>query len=190
MRIDGFSSYLNYEPQLSAKREGSPLDLKNSNDSRLPNPREIQEPPQVKNDYTPGAIVNISQQALDYQRKLQADEGLQKIAAAEEIKGCQTCKDRKYVDVSNDPSVSFQTPQAINSSQSFSMVRAHEYEHVTNEQAKAQKEDRKVVSQTVSLSMSICPECGTAYVSGGVTRTVTKSDNKPEVNGELPVSDK
>ncbi|MCL2185420.1 MAG: hypothetical protein FWB86_06165 [Treponema sp.] len=175
---------------MSAKREGSPLDLKNSNDSRLPNPREIQEPPQVKNDYTPGAIVNISQQALDYQRKLQADEGLQKIAAAEEIKGCQTCKDRKYVDVSNDPSVSFQTPQAINSSQSFSMVRAHEYEHVTNEQAKAQKEDRKVVSQTVSLSMSICPECGTAYVSGGVTRTVTKSDNKPEVNGELPVSDK
>ena len=178
MRIDGASSYLNH-------------DLYNSNVSRLPNLRDIQEFPQAKNDYSSGVIVNFSQQALDYISKRQADEeGLRGIAAAEEIKECQTCKNRKYVDVSNDPSVSFQTPQSINPSQSFSSDRAHEYEHVSNEQVKAQKEDRKVVSQTVSLSMSICPECGASYISGGVTRTVTKDNNKGESSGELPDFDK
>ena len=177
MRIDGVSSSLNY-------------DLYNSNTGKPPNPREIQESPQIKNDYSPGIIINISQQAIDYQNKKQSDGGLPEVTAAEEIEGCQSCKNRKYIDGSNDPSVSFQTPQPISASQSFSRVRAHEYEHVNNEQAKAQKEDRKVISQTVSLSMSICPECGTAYVSGGLTRTVTKDNNKGESHGELPSIDK
>ena len=56
-------------------------------------------------------------------------------------------------------------------------MRGHELEHVAHEQAKAQREDRKVVSQTVALHTDICPECGRVYVSGGTTRTVTKADN-------------
>ena len=99
---------------------------------------------------------------------------------------CQTCKSRKYQDVSNDSSVSFQAPTHINPSQAGAAVASHEREHVANEQAKAEKEDRKIVSQTVTLSSSICPECGRVYISGGVTRTLTasKQDNSPEVPEE------
>ena len=49
-------------------------------------------------------------------------------------------------------------------------------EHVYREQAKADREGRKVVSQSVTMHTEICPECGKSYVSGGTTRTVTKAD--------------
>ena len=49
-------------------------------------------------------------------------------------------------------------------------------EHVYREQAKADREGRKVVSQNVTMHTEICPECGKSYVSGGTTRTVTKAD--------------
>jgi len=139
------------------------------------------EQPQ-KTNYGPGVIVEISQQAKDYnnQNKMKDPDGTGKIMEAQGVEECQTCKNRKYVDESSDPSVSYQTPQNISPGQSASKVMAHEREHVTNEQAKAEKEDRRVVSQTVSLSTSICPECGRVYVSGGVTRTITASDKKPE----------
>ena len=45
---------------------------------------------------------------------------------------------------------------------------------------KAKREERKVVSQSVSIHTDICPECGKVYVSGGTTRTVTSADSKPE----------
>ncbi|MCI8538682.1 MAG: hypothetical protein HFF18_08515 [Oscillospiraceae bacterium] len=102
-------------------------------------------------------------------------EGAQK--AAEEGK-CQTCEERKYQDGSDDMGVSFQTPTRIDPAQVASAVRGHEMEHVVREQAKAQREDRKVVSQNVTLHTNICPECGKAYISGGTTRTVTASNNE------------
>jgi ribosomal protein L32 len=55
---------------------------------------------------------------------------------------------------------------------------AHEREHVVNEQAKAERDDRRVINQTVSLTMSTCSECGRMYVSGGTTRTTTASKNE------------
>ena len=99
---------------------------------------------------------------------------------------CQTCKERKYQDGSDDPGVSFKTPTNIAPEQAASAVRGHENEHVVREQAKAQREDRKVVSQSVTYHTSICPECGKVYVSGGTTRTVTKADNsqQPEQQNE------
>ncbi len=87
---------------------------------------------------------------------------------------CQTCKRRKYQDGSNDPGVSYKTPTNIAPEQAASSIRAHENEHVVREQAKAQREGRKVVSQSVTYHSSICPECGKVYISGGTTRTVTK----------------
>ncbi len=90
---------------------------------------------------------------------------------------CQTCKERKYQDGSDDPGVSFKTPTNISPDQAASAVRGHENEHVVREQAKARQENRKVVSQSVTYHTAICPECGKAYVSGGTTRTVTKADN-------------
>lgn len=86
---------------------------------------------------------------------------------------CQTCKERKYQDESDDMGVSFQTPTNIAPEQAASAVRGHEMEHVYREQAKAEREDRKVISQNVTIHTAICPECGKAYVSGGTTRTTT-----------------
>ena len=89
---------------------------------------------------------------------------------------CETCKERKYQDGSDDPGVSFKTPTHIGPDQAAAAVRGHENEHVVREQAKAQQEDRKVVSQSVTYHTDICPECGKTYVSGGTTRTVTKAN--------------
>lgn len=105
-------------------------------------------------------------------------EGAQK--ALEEGE-CQTCKERKYQDGSDDPGVSFKTPTNIDPDLAPSAVRGHEMEHVYREQAKASREGRKVVSQNVTYHTAICPECGRAYVSGGTTRTVTAAaDAQPQ----------
>ena len=108
-------------------------------------------------------------------------EGAQ--AAVEEGK-CQTCEKRKYQDGSDDMGVSFQTPTRIAPEQVASAVRGHENEHVVRERAKAQQEDRRVVSQSVTLHTDICPECGKVYISGGTTRTVTAAEKENPVQDE------
>ena len=95
---------------------------------------------------------------------------------------CQTCSNREYVDVSNDPGVSFKSPTKISPNQAAAAVSSHEGEHVTNEQARAKEEGREVLSQTVVLHSDICPECGRAYISGGTTRTVTGSKKSSQIN--------
>ena len=55
---------------------------------------------------------------------------------------------------------------------------SHEMEHVTRNRAKAERDQREVVSQHVSIRRDICPECGKLYVSGGTTRTVTQDKFK------------
>ena len=45
---------------------------------------------------------------------------------------------------------------------------------MVREQAKAKREGREVVSQSVTLHTDICPECGKVYISGGTTRTTTR----------------
>jgi len=87
---------------------------------------------------------------------------------------CQTCRNRKYKDGSDDPGVSFKTATRVSPERAAYAVRSHEMEHVTRERAKAEREDREVVSQTVTYRTGICPECGRTYVAGGTTRTVTK----------------
>ena len=90
---------------------------------------------------------------------------------------CQTCARRKYQDGSDDPGVSFKTPTKMNPEQAATAVRGHEQEHVVRERAEATRENRKVISQSVTIHTDICPECGRVYISGGVTRTVTAADN-------------
>lgn len=95
---------------------------------------------------------------------------------------CQTCKNRRYQDGSDDPGVSFKIPGKIDADNAQSVVRSHEYEHVARERSKALRTGREVVSQSVSLHTGICPECGRVYISGGTTRTVTqKSDELDEI---------
>ncbi|MCL1988347.1 MAG: hypothetical protein FWG64_10325 [Firmicutes bacterium] len=88
---------------------------------------------------------------------------------------CQTCQNRRYVDQSDDGGVSFQTPTRLNPGQAASAVFAHEREHYTREANRADRENREVVSNTIRVFTSVCPECGAQYVSGGETRTVTRA---------------
>ncbi len=98
---------------------------------------------------------------------------------------CETCEKRKYKDGSDDPGVSFKNAQRVDPRMAQAAVRGHEMEHVVRERAKAAREGRKVVSQSVTYHTGICPECGKFYVSGGTTRTVTAEDNSDEYLDEL-----
>lgn len=96
-----------------------------------------------------------------------------------DTQGCETCENRKYQDGSDDPGVSYKAPTKLSADQAATAVRGHEMEHVGREQSKAQREGRRVVSQSVTYHSAICPECGSTYVSGGTTRTVTKGESEP-----------
>lgn len=91
---------------------------------------------------------------------------------------CQTCKERKYQDGSNESDVSFKAPGHISPEASASTVMAHEQEHVANAYQKAAQKDGQVVSCSVSLHTAVCPECGTVYVSGGTTSTSISYPNE------------
>lgn len=95
---------------------------------------------------------------------------------------CQTCKNRKYQDGSDDSGVSFQTPTRVDPRSAGAAVRSHEQEHVGRNQAKAKREGKEIVSQNVTIHTDICPECGRVYISGGTTRTVTK--NKDDMSSK------
>lgn len=88
---------------------------------------------------------------------------------------CQTCKNRKYQDGSDDSGVSFQNPTRVDPKAAGSAVRSHEQEHVSRNRSKAEREGKEIVSQSVTIHTNICPECGRVYVSGGTTRTTTKN---------------
>lgn len=90
---------------------------------------------------------------------------------------CQTCANRKYQDGSDDPGVSFKTATHLSPEQAATAVRSHEMEHVSRNRAKADREDREIVSQIVTIRNEICPECGDVFTAGGTTRTVTRGDN-------------
>ncbi len=119
---------------------------------------------------------------------LDQEEGPEKAKSPQEVMEegvCQTCKERKYQDESDDPGVSYQTPTKLSPEQAASAVGAHEQEHVVRERAAAQQEGREVVSQSVTLHNNICPECGRVYVSGGTTRTTTRAASQAEQFAQL-----
>ncbi len=90
---------------------------------------------------------------------------------------CQTCKNRKYQDGS-DEMVSFKAAAHIDPGSAGALVRSHEQEHVSNAYRDAAFKNGKVLSATVSIHTAICPECGRAYVSGGTTRTSIRYPNE------------
>lgn len=102
---------------------------------------------------------------------------------------CQTCKNRTYQDGSNDLGVSFKTPTRLTPEKVAYAVRAHESEHVARAWAQAQREDKEIVSQSVTYRTGVCPECGKTYIAGGTTQTVFRSapetyDREPEKKGQ------
>lgn len=133
--------------------------------------------PGQENEEEPEALEGPAQGAESAQKALEEGE-------------CKTCEERKYQDGSDDMGVSFQTPTNIKPEQAASAVRGHEMEHVVREQAKADREGRKMVSQSVTMHTEICPECGKSYVSGGTTRTVTKAETENDFQQDLAQQNK
>lgn len=107
---------------------------------------------------------------------------IQKMARDGEI-DCDTCKNRKYQDQSNE-SVSFKAPAHISPQASASAVRSHEQEHVSNAYAKAGESNAEVTQADVRIQTATCPECGRIYVSGGETTTQIKyNEENPYAQG-------
>lgn len=94
---------------------------------------------------------------------------------------CQTCKNRKYVDGSNESDVSFKSPGHVSPEASYGAVTAHEQQHVSNAIAEGSEENKELVSVSVRIKMERCPECGKVYAAGGETTTVIKT-SKPTYN--------
>ncbi len=84
---------------------------------------------------------------------------------------CETCKNRKYQDGSDENDVSFKTPGHISVASAPSQVMAHEQQHVANAYEKAEKGEGRVLQASVQIKTAVCPECGRTYVSGGETTT-------------------
>lgn len=74
---------------------------------------------------------------------------------------CMTCKNRKYVDRSNDMGVSFKTPTRVSPQSSYAAVSAHENQHVGGAVGQGSQPDARLISVSVRLKMAVCPECGT-----------------------------
>ena len=91
---------------------------------------------------------------------------------------CETCKNRKYQDGSDENNVSFKAAAHISPTAAGAAVRAHEQEHVDNAYKKAKEGGGKVLQASVAIHTSICPECGRTYVSGGTTHTMIKYNNE------------
>lgn len=109
--------------------------------------------------------------------KAERQERNEKTGVKDPSEECQTCKNRKYQDGS-DEMVSFKTAQHVSPESAASAVRAHEQEHVSNAYKKAATDNGKVVSASVSIHTAVCPECGRTYVSGGTTHTQIKYFNE------------
>lgn len=91
---------------------------------------------------------------------------------------CETCKNRKYQDGSDEGNVSFKAAAHIDPKASAARVMGHEREHVSNAYKKAAQGNGKVMSCNVTLKTAVCPECGRTYVAGGTTATQIKYFNE------------
>ena len=74
--------------------------------------------------------------------------------------------------------VSFKNAAHISPEAASSAVRAHEGQHVSNAYHKAATQNGEVVSASVRVQTSVCPECGRSYISGGVTDTQIRYYNE------------
>ncbi len=105
-----------------------------------------------------------------------SDDPVEKLTGRKE---CETCKNRKYVDGS-DEMVSFKSAAKIAPAAAEARVRGHEQEHVANAYDKAEQQGGKVLRASVSIKYAICPECGRQYVAGGTTSTAIKTPKDPQ----------
>jgi len=91
---------------------------------------------------------------------------------------CETCRERKYKDGSDEGNVSFKAASHVSPTAAGTAVRAHENQHVSNAYKKAADGNGQVLKASVSIKTAVCPECGRSYVSGGETNTMIKYTNE------------
>lgn len=115
--------------------------------------------------------------AIPGRQEKEEKERKERLGIKDPTEECQTCKNRKYQDGS-DEMVSFKSAAHISPESAASAVRAHEQEHVSNAYKKAATGNGKVISASVSIHTAVCPECGRTYVSGGTTHTQIKYYNE------------
>lgn len=70
---------------------------------------------------------------------------------------CETCKNRKYQDGSDEGDVSFKAAAHIDPKASAARVMGHEREHVSNAYKKAAENNGKVMACNVTLKTAVCP---------------------------------
>lgn len=109
----------------------------------------------------------------------QTESGLLNIDA-QTIGECETCNSRRYQDDSLDGGVSFQEATHIHPNEAASEVFGHEREHQGRERRFAEEDGREVILNEIRVHTSVCPDCGRVYVSGGETRTITRSGGEQE----------
>lgn len=90
---------------------------------------------------------------------------------------CETCKNRKYQDGS-DEMVSFKAAGHIDPGNAAAVVMSHEQEHVSNAYQKADANNGEVIRASVRLKTDVCPECGRTFISGGETTTQIRYYNE------------
>lgn len=154
--FDNYSSYSGYGGSARSAFSAPGADQEDSEKLRLPG--------QEENAKTSAAETDPDEQKKAGRRSSPAE--------------CETCKNRKYQDGSDETNVSFKSASHISPNAAGAAVRAHENEHVTNAYNKAAENNGKVLSATVSIHMAVCPECGRSYVSGGTTNTMIKYTNE------------
>lgn len=116
--------------------------------------------------------------AADDQKRSADPDEIKKPGRRSSPEECETCKNRKYQDGSDEGNVSFKTASHISPEAAPAKVRAHENEHVSNAYKKAAQDNGKVINASVSIHTSVCPECGRTYIAGGVTNTTIKYTNE------------
>lgn len=131
-------------------------------------------------NYPLGATENASPQIQNADESIKnPGESTKKVPGKESSPAeCETCKERKYQDGSDEGNVSFKTASHISPQAAGSAVRAHEGEHVSNAYKKASQNNGKVIQASVAIHTAVCPECGRTYVSGGTTTTQIKYYNE------------
>lgn len=129
--------------------------------------------------YTPAGSVGVatSVDGVGKTIKNPGESDVQKVGRSSSPAECQTCKERKYQDGS-DEMVSFKSAAHISPQAAGSAVRAHEQEHVSNAYKKAATGNGQVLQASVAIKTAICPECGRSYVAGGETTTKIKYSNE------------
>lgn len=162
LSIGGFSN-TNYYDSLNGYGNGRPIGTGSDNSEKLING-------------IPNGTDSDKDNPLESGR---TEETTKKAGRRSSPAECETCKNRKYVDGSNENDVSFKTPTHISPQAAPGAVASHEGMHVQNAYSKAAKEGGKVLQASVSIHTAVCPECGRVYVSGGTTTTAIATSTNP-----------